>query len=87
MTVAIEKVTKVKYNGLTRIANICITPNGTRITSIGGFYFKVSNDNTVNNKRWYIGNEHENNKHFELWQYEKMVNGSYKIVTTKKLIA
>ena len=87
MIVAIEKVSTIKYNGIKRITNICITPNKTRITSIGGFYFRVNNDNTVNNKSWYVGNEHDENNNFELWQSEKMVNGSYKIVTKKKLIA
>lgn len=78
----------VKYNGRNVLTNICTTPNGTRIASIGCFYFKVNNNNEVTSRnKWYVGNECINDKHYELWQSEKLVNGSYKIVESKKLIA
>jgi hypothetical protein len=85
--VAIVKVDKVKYNGVTRVINICITPNGKRIASIGGFYFPVSNDNTVNKKLWYVGTETVSGSKYEIWQYEKLTESGYKIAERKKLIA
>jgi hypothetical protein len=78
----------VNFDGRKVLTNICITPNGTRIASIGHFYFKVNSSNTVSNRNtWYVGTEHDNNNSFELWQSEKLVNGSNKIVESKKLIA
>ena len=74
----------VKCNNRNILTNICITPNGTRIAKIGGFYFKVNNNNTVTScKKWYVGND----KGFEIWQSEKLINGYYKIVESKKKIA
>lgn len=78
----------VKFNGREVLTNICTTPNGTRIASIGYYYFKINSNNIVTNSNtWYVCNEYINGKHFELWQSEKMVDGSYKIVESKKLIA
>jgi len=78
----IEQTTTITAGTRKYLGNICITPNGSRVTRDALGYVKVNAKNVITNRYLnYVGNE----AGCEIWKHEKKnKNGEYKIVTIKK---
>jgi hypothetical protein len=69
----------IKYRHGTRPGNICLTPNGTRVTRTPLGYLRVNKRNAITSyKSWYV----ENDQNGEIWQTEATHKNGEKYIKT-----